>query len=86
MLEDSQETLARKLARWREARSVILSRFNHDVRAPLTAIVGFAELLGDEDLTPEQQVYVQRILEATDKVIAILDEMQRVLNEVEQDT
>ncbi|GIV16030.1 MAG: hypothetical protein KatS3mg022_1465 [Armatimonadota bacterium] len=85
MPEDYQETLARKLARWREARSIILSRFNHDVRAPLTAIVGFAELLGDEQLTPEQQVYVQRILEATDKIVAILDEVQKVLNEVEQE-
>ena len=86
MPDDSPETLARKLARWREARNVILSRFNHDVRAPLTAIVGFAELLGDEELTPAQQVYVQRILEATDKLVAILDEVQKVLHAVEQDT
>ncbi|GBC95438.1 hypothetical protein HRbin16_01227 [bacterium HR16] len=85
MPEDSPETLAHKLARWREARNLILSRFNHDVRAPLTAIVGFAELLGDEELTPEQRVYVQRILEATDKIVAILDEVQKVLHEVEQD-
>ena len=86
MPEDNPETLAHKLARWREARNAILSRFNHDVRAPLTAIVGFAELLGDEELTPEQRVYVQRILEATDKIVAILDEVQKVLHEVEQDT
>lgn len=86
MPDDSPEMLARKLARWREARNVILSRFNHDVRAPLTAIVGFAELLGDEELTPGQRVYVQRILEATDKIVAILDEVQKVLHAVEQDT
>lgn len=86
MPEDTCQTLAGKLDRWREARNIVLSRFNHDMRAPLTAIVGFAELLGDEHLTPEQQLYVQRILEATDKIVHILDEVQKVLNEVEQDT
>lgn len=85
MPNDSAEALARKLARWREARNVISSRFNHDLRAPLMAIVGFAELLGEENLTPEQQTYVQRILEATDEIVYILDEVQKVLNEVEQE-
>lgn len=85
MPDDSAETLARKLERWREVRNTISSRFNHDLRAPLTAIVGFAELLGDENLTPEQQAYVQRILEATDKIVHILDEVQKFLNEVEQE-
>jgi len=86
VLEDNPETLARKLTRWREARHMILSRFNHDMRAPLTAIVGFAELLDDEELTPGQRMYVQRILEAADKIVHILNEVQKILNEVEQDT
>lgn len=85
MPDDSAEAIARKLARWREVRNHISSRFNHDLRAPLTAIVGFAELLGDENLTPEQHVYVQRILEATDKIVQILDEVQKALNEAEQE-
>ncbi|MCS6829410.1 MAG: histidine kinase dimerization/phospho-acceptor domain-containing protein [Armatimonadota bacterium] len=85
MPESTCDTLTRKLQRWREVRSIVLSRFNHDLRAPLTAIVGFAELLGDEELTPEQRVYVQRILEATEKIVAILNEVQKVLNEVEQE-
>lgn len=86
MRDEPAEKLARKLARWDEARTVIASRFNHDLRAPLTAIVGFAELLSEENLTPQQQVYVQRILEAIDKIMQILDEVQRVLNEVERQT
>lgn len=85
MPDDTVEALTRKLARWREARNIITSRFNHDLRAPLTAIVGFAELLGDENLTPEQQTYVQHVLEATDKIVHILDEVQKVLNEVERE-
>lgn len=85
MPNDSAEALARKLERWREVRNIISSCFNHDLRAPLTAIVGFAELLGEENLTPEQQTYVQRILEATDEIVYILDEVQKVLNEVEQE-
>lgn len=73
-------------ARWREVRNMVLARLRHDVRTPLTAIVGFAELLGDDELTPQQQVYVQRILEATDKVLEILNEVQQLLQEVQQDT
>lgn len=85
MPDDTLETLNRRLARWREVRRLVSSRFNHDLRAPLTAIVGFAELLGDENLTPEQQAYVQRILEATDKIVHILDEVQKLLDEAEQE-
>lgn len=84
MPNQSAESLARQVERWREVRRTVSSRFNHDLRAPLTAIVGFAELLGDENLTPHQQEYVQRILEATDKIVRILDEVQRILDEAEQ--
>lgn len=70
--------------RWQEIRNAVLTRLRHDVRTPLTAIVGFAELLGEEDLTPQQQMYVQRILEATDKVVAILNEVQQTLQEGER--
>ncbi len=86
MPDDTLESLTQQLARWREARRLISSRLNHDLRAPLTAIVGFAELLADENLTPEQQAYVQRILEAADKIVHILDEVRKILNEVEQET
>lgn len=72
------------LSHWREARLYISSRLNHDLRAPLTAIVGFAELLGDGDLSPEQQMYVQRILEATGKIVEILDDVRNYLNEIER--
>ncbi len=85
MPEDTCETLARKLTRWREVRNAVSSRFNHDLRAPLTAIVGFAELLADTNLTPEQHTYVQRILEATEKIVQMLDEVQKVLNEADQE-
>ncbi len=86
MPDDTLESLTQQLARWREARHRISSRLNHDLRAPLTAIVGFAELLADENLPPEQQACVQRILEATDKIVSILDEVQEILNEVERQT
>lgn len=86
MSDETADALARKLARWHEARIRVSSRFNHDLRAPLTAIVGFAELLEDEGLTPQQLEYVQRILEACDKIVEILDEVQKALDEVEKET
>ncbi len=85
MPEETCEALSRKLARWREVRKEVSSRFNHDLRAPLTAIIGFAELLADSDLSPEQRSYVERILEATDKIVQMLDEVQKVLHEADQE-
>jgi signal transduction histidine kinase len=83
MSEDTQQAIAYRLARWRQARSALSSCLNHDLRAPLTAIVGFAELLSEENLTPEQQTCVQRILEATDRIVHILEKADKILNEAE---
>lgn len=81
--ERSQDPWA-QLARWREMRRQVSAILTHDLRAPLTAIVGFADLLDDENLTPQQRGYVQRILEACDKMVSTLEHVRRLLDEVEE--
>lgn len=73
-----------QLARYREMRRQVSAVLTHDLRAPITAIVGFADLLDDENLTPRQKEYVQRILEACDKVVGVLEHVRRLLEEVEE--
>jgi signal transduction histidine kinase len=53
-----------QLERESEVKSQFLATMNHEVRSPLTAILGFAELLGSErrgPLTADQRRYVENI-------------------------
>jgi signal transduction histidine kinase len=52
-----------------------LIRLRHDVRTPLTVVIGFAEILaGDRPLTDEQRRdYAERILNAGFEIRELLD-------------
>lgn len=44
-----------------QAKSEFVSRMSHELRTPLNAIIGFAELLGGEELSGSQKHYVDSI-------------------------
>jgi signal transduction histidine kinase len=52
-----------------------LSRLRHDLRTPLTVVIGFAELLASErELTDEQRRdYAERVLTAGLEIRALID-------------
>lgn len=52
-----------------------LSRLRHDLRSPLTVVVGFAELLAsDRELSDEQRRdYAQRVLNAGLEIRELID-------------
>jgi PAS domain S-box-containing protein len=59
-----------------EAKSVFLSNMSHELRNPLTAIIGFAQLLGrGSNLDEVQRRYVGRILEASDALLATINDV-----------
>ncbi len=59
-----------------QAKSWFLSGLAHEVYAPMSGIVGFAELLDTLDLTTERRRYAQqRIGEAARHVISLLDDV-----------
>jgi PAS domain S-box-containing protein len=52
-----------------------LSRMSHELRTPLNAILGFAQLLELDTLTDEQQVAVDRILNAGRHLLTLINEV-----------
>ncbi len=64
------------------AKSNFLANMSHDIRTPMNAIVGFAELLKSEgSLSSKAQDYVQKILYSSDYLLSIINnvlEMARI--------
>lgn len=54
-------------------KSEFLSDMMHEMCAPLTAVLGFAQLLEGEDLAPEQRESVEQILKAARRLLDLTD-------------
>jgi PAS domain S-box-containing protein len=57
------------------AKSEFISRMSHELRTPLNAVLGFAQLLEMDSLTPEQRESVQHILKAGRHLLALINEV-----------
>ena len=56
-------------------RAAELSRLRHDLRTPLTIVMGFAELLGTERplADADRREYAQRVLSAAGEIRSLID-------------
>jgi signal transduction histidine kinase len=57
------------------AKSEFLASMSHEIRTPLHGILGYAELLTDEPLTPEQQRKLQRIQGAGSALLTVVNDV-----------
>lgn len=58
------------------AKSEFLANMSHEIRTPLNAILGFSELLADDDLSREKaSSYIQGIGKAGTSLLAIIDDI-----------
>ncbi|MBL8260628.1 MAG: response regulator [Candidatus Competibacteraceae bacterium] len=72
----SEMRLARDEAeRASRAKSDFVSRMSHELRTPMNAILGFAQLLDRENLTPVQRDYSQRIHTAGQHLLNLIGEV-----------
>lgn len=67
------------------AMRALFSRVSHDLRTPLSAIMGFAELLGDSPLTDEQKEDVAEVKRGARNLLAMIDSLLDVARMTEEE-
>ncbi|MFV0422569.1 ATP-binding protein [Oleidesulfovibrio sp.] len=58
-----------------KAKSEFLARMSHEVRTPLNAVVGMADMLWDSDLSQEQRAYVDIFRKSGQTLLALLNDI-----------
>ncbi|MCW2855617.1 MAG: sensor protein [Marmoricola sp.] len=71
LLQDAQ----RSAERANKAKSEFLSRMSHELRTPLNAVLGFAQLLEMDDLSPEQIDNVGQIAKGGSHLLDLINEI-----------
>lgn len=65
-----------------------IANMSHDIRTPLSGVVGLSKLLEDSSLNPEQKQYAQWINESGEQLLSLLNSILEVVsteNDSEQD-
>ncbi|MCK4762489.1 MAG: response regulator [Candidatus Aminicenantes bacterium] len=57
------------------AKSMFLARMSHEIRTPMNSVIGFAEMLKNSQLNPEQQEFVQNISGSGEALLNLIDEI-----------
>lgn len=73
--EEAVRRAKEEAERANRAKSEFLSRMSHELRTPLNAVLGFAQLLAMDELTPQQQRNVARIVKAGRHLLELINEV-----------
>ena len=66
----AQKALAADLAK-----SEFLTNISHQIRTPLNAVIGFSQVLAEQDLTDEQRHYADLIRESSENLLQLIDDV-----------
>jgi len=75
ILMEQQNAMLREADR---VKSELLSVVSHDLRTPLTSVIGYLELLGDEEtgaLNAEQQSHLAAVRRGADRLLALVEDL-----------
>ena len=71
--EAAQQVLREEIERVRQDRDRVLASVGHDVRTPMTSILGLTSLLQDSDLQDDHRRWVAMIAASSETLLAMLD-------------
>jgi signal transduction histidine kinase/CHASE3 domain sensor protein len=74
-IEDTLRQARAEAERANHAKSEFLSRMSHELRTPMNAILGFAQLLDLDELTPPQRQSVDQILKGGRHLLTLINEV-----------
>ncbi len=75
-IRELKEDLERKNRQFDSIRTLFLSNVSHELRTPMNAIVGFANLLADDELGAEdKKEFVRHINENSELLLRLIDNM-----------
>lgn len=57
------------------AKSEFLANMSHEIRTPMNAIIGFSELLAEEDLTDQQHMFVKTVLNSGRGLLELINDI-----------
>jgi len=58
-----------------KAKSEFLANMSHEIRTPMNAIIGFSDLLSEEDLTDKQMEYIDTIRDAGQNLLMLISDI-----------
>jgi len=73
-LENSNK-MAREAIKAERIKGEFLANMSHEIRTPMNGILGFGEILAEEDLTPDQMSYVDMICESGNSLLTLIDDI-----------
>jgi signal transduction histidine kinase len=75
---EREQRATRELRALNEQKDVFVSSITHELRTPITAVIGFTEELGDTDLTPVQRNYLAIVLRNAERLLRTIEDVLTV--------